>query len=411
MQKAFNFPRSLWVVFAGTFVNRFGSFISAFLVFYMIAKGYTAVQTGMAASAYGIGSVGAAVLGGYLADWLGRRNTIMLSMFSSAATMLVLSQVTPLPLIVGLVALAGLTTELYRPASSALIADLVEAQQRVSAFAVYRLAVNLGVTAGAAVAGFIASRSFLLLFVGDAFTSVIFGLLVLFALPVHISKHTSQHHKDNSLGGTMWSDRGFLLFLLAGTAIAFVYMQHLSTLALQVKALGLSSAVYGLLISLNGLVVVFLELPISTITQRFPRQRMIAAGFLFIALGFGLTGFAPTIPLLALTVILWTFGEIVQAPISAAYVADLSPAHLRGRYQGAWGMTWSLGLILAPLLGTIIYSWHPALFWPLCGLLAGMAAVLVLLIKQRAQPSPIQQVQPCCEEGNPPMPTTTPNLS
>ncbi|GCE22045.1 MDR family MFS transporter [Dictyobacter kobayashii] len=411
MLKAFHFPRSLWVVFAGTFVNRFGGFAIEFLVFYMLARGYTVVQTGAAASAYGIGSIGAAALGGYLADRLGRRNTIVLSMFSSAATMLALSQVTPLPLIVALVALAGLTTELYRPASSALIADLVGTQQRVSAFAFYRLSINLGVTAGAAVAGVIASRSFFLLFVGDASTSVVFGLLALFALPAHTSKYTIQQHKDHAPGGSIWSDYGFLLFLLAGTVLAFVYLQQLSTLAIQVKALGLSSAVYGLLISLNGLAVVFLELPISSITQRFSKQRMIAVGFLLIALGFGLTGVASTVPLLAFTVILWTLGEMVQGPIAAAYVADLSPAHLRGRYQGASGMTWSIGLILAPLLGTILYSWNPTLFWPLCGLLAGMAAVLVLLIKRRAQPSPLQPVQLRSEEGDPSLPTTSPHPS
>ncbi|GCE07377.1 MDR family MFS transporter [Dictyobacter aurantiacus] len=408
MQKAFNFPRALWIIFAGTFINRFGSVVSVFLVFYMLSKGYTAVQAGIAASAYGIGSIGAAALGGYLADRLGRRYTLMLSTFSSAATMLLLSQATTLPLIVALVTLAGLTTELYRPASGALIADLVEPQQRVSAFAAYRLAINLGVTAGSAVAGFIASRSFLLLFVGDAATSAIFGLLVLFALPAHVSRHASQQQQEHIHRGSLWSDYSFLLFLLAGTAIAFVYMQQLSTLALQVKALGFSSAIYGLLGSLNGLIVVFLELPISAFTQRFSKQRMVALGFLLIALGFGLTGLASTVPLLALTVVLWTFGEMVQGPISSAYVADLSPAHLRGRYQGAWGMTWSIGLILAPLLGTIIYSWNAALFWPLCGLLAALAALLVLLIKRRPQSS---AHQPGIENGSPPIPTAIPDSS
>ncbi|GLV60776.1 MFS transporter [Dictyobacter sp. S3.2.2.5] len=408
MPKAFKFPRSLWVVFVGTFINRFGGFASEFLVFYMLARGYTAVQVGIAASAYGIGSIGAAALGGYLADRLGRRNTIMLSMFSSAATMLLLSQVTTMPLIVALVALAGLTTELYRPASSALIAELVETQQRVNAFAAYRLAINLGVTVGAAVAGFIASRSFLWLFVGDASTSIIFGLLALFALPAHVSRHTARQHKDVIRSGSMWSDYGFLIFLLASTAIAVVYMQQLSTLALQVKAFGFSSAVYGLLISLNGLTVVFLELPISMITQRFSKQLMIALGFLLIALGFGLTGFAPTVPLLAFTVILWTLGEMVQGPIAAAYVADLSPAHIQGRYQGAAGMSWSIGLVLAPLLGTIIYSWNATLFWPLCGLLAMLAALLVLLIKRRPT-SP--HLQPNYENGEPPIPIAIPDPS
>lgn len=356
MQKALNFPRSLWVLCIGTFFNRIGGFVSAFLILYMTTKGYTATQAGMAASAYGIGSISAAALGGYFADRMGRRNTIMLSMFASAATMLVLSQATVLWLVIVLVTLAGLATELYRPASSALIADLVPSEQRVGAFALYRLAINLGVTAGSVVAGILASHSFILLFIGDALTSVIFGLLILFALPADVRKRAEPSSRQSNFFQAVLPDRGFLLLLVAGIAVAFVYLQHLSTMALQVQALGLSNAVYGLLLSVNALAVVFLELPISAITRRFPRPAVIAFGFLLIGLGFGLFAFAPTIPLLALAVIVWTLGEIVQGPVTTAYVADLSPAHLRGSYQGVWGMTWSIGLILAPL------AWHTCFY-------------------------------------------------
>ncbi|PWT74425.1 MAG: MFS transporter, partial [Chloroflexi bacterium] len=127
----FDLPRPLWILFAGIFINRFGSFVSVFLVLYMTAKGYTAVQAGLAVGGYGLGSLGAAVGGGYLTDWLGRRSTIVLSMFSSATAMLALSQAQTLPLIVILTGLAGMTGELYRPASSALLADLVPPPQRV----------------------------------------------------------------------------------------------------------------------------------------------------------------------------------------------------------------------------------------------------------------------------------------
>ncbi|GHO72752.1 MFS transporter [Ktedonobacter sp. SOSP1-85] len=380
MQKALNFPRSLWVLCIGTFFNRIGGFVSAFLILYMTTKGYIATQAGMAASAYGIGSISAAALGGYFADRMGRRNTIMLSMFASAATMLVLSQATALWLIIVLVTLAGLTTELYRPASGALIADLVPSEQRVGAFALYRLAINLGVTAGSVIAGILASHSFILLFIGDALTSVIFGLLILFALPADVRKRAEPSSRQSNFFQAVLPDRGFLILLVAGIAVAFVYLQHLSTMALQVQALGLSNAVYGLLLSVNALAVVFLELPISAITRRFPRPAVIALGFLLIGLGFGLFAFAPTIPLLALAVIIWTLGEIVQGPVTTAYVADLSPEHLRGSYQGAWGMTWSLGLILAPLLGTLVFTWSMTGLWLLCALLGTLAAASVLLI-------------------------------
>lgn len=371
-------PRSLWILFAGLFINRFGSFVNVFLVLYMVSRGYTLTLAGVAASVYGIGSIGASAVGGYCADRLGRRNTIVFSMFSSAATMLVFSQLSMLPMLILCVGLAGLTTELYRPAASALIADFVPSGQRVRAYALSRFCINLGFALGPAVAGFLASRSFFLIFIGDAATSILFGLLALGALPAGVPDHAKQSSTESGLFRALRSDRRFLFFLLASLLITFVYFQSQSTFALQVHALGLSNALYGTLISLNGLLVVLLELPISMLTQRLPAGPVIATGLLLIGLGFDLVAFAPTFPLLALAVGVWTLGEMIHSPVSTAYVADLAPPHLRGRYQGAWGMTWSSGLILGPLFGTLIFSWNAQGLWLLCGASGIVAALLVV---------------------------------
>ena len=128
-------PRGAWILFFGTFLNKFGTFVLPFLAIYMTRLGFTASQAGLAIGSYGVGTLGACLLGGYLADRLGRRRTIVLSMGSGALALLILSQVRSLPLIVLFSGLAGLTAELYRPASTALLADLVPAGQRVTAFA------------------------------------------------------------------------------------------------------------------------------------------------------------------------------------------------------------------------------------------------------------------------------------
>jgi len=169
--------------FFGTFLNKFGTFVMPFLAIYMTGIGYTIGQAGLAIASYGCGVLCASILGGYLADRFGRRKTIVLSMFSGAVAMLCLSQARSLPTYALFAAFAGLTGELYRPASSALLADLVPAGQRVTAFAAYRMAFNAGWAFGPAVAGLLAKKSFLWLFVGDAATSVLFGLVALFALP------------------------------------------------------------------------------------------------------------------------------------------------------------------------------------------------------------------------------------
>lgn len=377
-------PREAWVLYLGTFVNRFGSFVLPFLVLYLIKRGYSAVQAGAVVGLYGVGSLLASMAGGYLADHLGRRATIAASMFSSAAILVVLSQARHLAAIAVLTTLAGLTAELYRPASGALLADLVPAGRRVTAFALYRLAINAGFAMGPAVAGFLADRSFLWLFVGDALTSAVFGILSLLALPAGTHARPAQEQQGEA-ARTILRDRTFVRFLVASILVGFVYVQSISTFALHVRDSGLSNAIYGSLVSLNGLLIIFLELPITGITQRLPARGVIAAGIAVTGLGFGLTALAHTAPALALTVVVWTMGEIISAPVGSAYVADIAPLHLRGRYQGAWGLTWGLAFILGPVLGARLYAWNAGRFWTICAGLGVVAGGLVLIGREPAR--------------------------
>src|SRR5947207_8610392 len=176
-------PAGAWILFFGTFLNKFGTFVLPFLAIYMTGLGYTASQAGLAFASYGIGTLGACMLGGLLADRLGRRKTIVLSMFSVAFAMVGLSQARSLSMIILFSCIAGLTGELYRPASNALLADLVPAGQRVTAYAAYRMAFNAGWAFGPATAGLLAKKSYIWLFVGDAATSVLYGIVALLALP------------------------------------------------------------------------------------------------------------------------------------------------------------------------------------------------------------------------------------
>ena len=377
-------PGPVWILCAGSFVNRFGSFVAVFLVLYLRAKGYSIAESGLVVSLYGAGNVFAAAVGGLFADRLGRRNAIALSMFSSAATLLALSQAEGIVPIGVLTFLAGLTGEMYRPASSALLADLVPAGQRLPAFALNRLAINLGFAAGPATAGLLAERSFTYLFVGDALTSLFFGVLTLAALPEGVRTRRGEERRGEGLR-TIARDRAFLLFLVSSILGAFVYFQANATFPLHVKESGLTDADYGLLISLNGLAIVFLELPFTSITQRYRAIPTLAVGSLLVGLGFALNAWAESLAALAFTVLIWTIGEIVYAPVASAYVADVAPTHLRGRYQGAWGLTWGLAFMLGPGLGAAMFAWNGDAFWLFCGLLGVLSALLLLVAA--AQPA------------------------
>jgi len=374
-------PRPAWIVFGGVFINRFGSFVLPMLTLYLTRAGFSPFRAGLAVGAYGGGHLVASMLGGHFADRIGRRNTIAVSMFSSAAAMVALSQMHAYAPIVIVTFLAGCAAEMYRPASVALVTDLVPAENRVVAFGVYRFAVNLGFAAGPALAGFLAGRSFLLVFLGDAITSAAYGLIALALLPHGVRSAA----KDENAGGALRiiaGDRPFLLFLFATVCITLVEFQFIASLALHVTGHGYSAAVYGALISMNGVLIVFFELWITSFVQRFHLLRAIATGYLLAGIGFALTGLAHTIPMLAVTVVIWTCGEMIGMPPASAFVARIAPERFRGRYMGMLSVAWALGLLAGPPLGTLLFERNPAALWSAC-LLLGVISSTTLFLQSR----------------------------
>ena len=369
-------PSAAWILFLGTFLNKFGSFVVPFLTLYLTGRGYSLAAAGAAIGAYGVGCLLASLAGGHLADHLGRRQTIALSMFSGAAAMLLLSQARSLPLIVTLAALVGLVGELYRPASSALLTDLVPAGQRVTAFSAYRLAINAGWAFGPATAGFLAGHGYFWLFAGDAGTSVLFGIVALLALPK--TAHPPPGRDGwAEVGRTLRRDRGLQCMLLASFAVSCIFLQTSSTFGLQVQRLGFSAGVYGALVSLNGVLIVFCELPLTTVTRRFPATRAIATGYVLCGAGLAMIALARTVPALAACIAVFTLGEMISMPIASAFVADLAPPAVRGRTMGVYGLTWTIGLIVGPALGMQLLSVGPAVLWLSCGALGLIAAFAV----------------------------------
>jgi MFS family permease len=370
-------PPAAWILFGGTFINRFGTFVIPFLILYLTRIGYTSAQAGLAVGAYGVGHLIASSAGGHLADRIGRRNTIVLSMFGSAASMLALSQARGYVAIVILTCITGSLSELYRPASYALVGDLVGDEHRVTAFGLYRLAVNLGFAAGPATAGFLADHSFTLLFIGDAATSIVYGFIALFALPHGLRTYVKTERTGEALRVAA-RDKPFVIFLLATLCITTVDFQLGSTFALHVKAAGFPSRVYGLLISMNGMLIVVFELAVTQWTRRFHPRPMIALGYLLAGVGFALTGLAHTIPLLAATVVVWTLGEMISSPVASSYAVQLAPEQYRGRYLGLVMMMWSLGMMIGPPAGTFVFERNPAAVWIACGILGITSAVLMM---------------------------------
>ena len=364
------------MLYAGTFINRFGSFVAVFLVLFMTRKGYSPAQAGLAVGAFGLGSIPSSVVSGYLADRLGRRETMVLAAILGAAFTVGLALVSSLPLLILLSGLTGLSNQMFRAPSQAMLADLVPEERRMAAVGIMRLAINAGFAAGPAAAGLLADRSFTLLFAVDAATTVVFGLIALLWLPHGAPRSATAPVRGEGLRSIV-NDRPFVVFLVATTAIAAVYAQTSTAFPLWVHANGYNNATYGLLIGLNGAIIVVAELFLISVTQRFRTRPVIVVGILLVALGFAATIFAHSLPLLALTVLVWTAGEMTAFPTSSVHVANVSPQHLRGRYQGAWGLAWSIGWTVGPGVGSWIYERNTNLLWASCAVLGVISALLV----------------------------------
>ena len=375
-------PRSLWVLCAGSFINRFGTFVLPFLLLYMTSLGFSATEAGWAMGAYGLGRCVASLLGGWMADHIGRKGTIVFSTLSGAVMMLMLSQIKTFGPFILAATITGATAEMFGPAGHALVADLVPASLRVTAFGALRLAINAGFAFGPAVAGWLAHRSFFWLFLGDAATTLAFGLIAWSLLPSGHQHPRSNSHWREDLSRVA-RDRSLQLLWIATAAIAIVFFQTNSTFALHVKASGFDPQTYGNLCAMNGVLIVLFELPLTQLTQRMRPERVMALGYLVIGIGFGLNALGPSLACLAASMVILTLGEMLSAPFSAALAAELAPPHLRGRYMGAQGMAWTQAFMFAPVVGTQLYSTHPGLLWGGSILVGLLSAGIMLRLAQR----------------------------
>lgn len=176
-------------------------------------------------------------------------------------------------------------------------------------------------------------------------------------------------------------DHTFLLYCLCNLLTGMVFMQAFSTLPIYLRTVGYSKLDYGMMICWNGILIVLLQMPMTHVLSRFNRLKMILAGELLLGLGFGLTAFAVSRWMVMTTIVLWTLGEIVQAPFKQAIVADLAPTSLRARYMGVFTVSHSLALAIGPPLGgQILAEYGPASVWLGCTIVILVAMLLYGLI-------------------------------
>lgn len=387
-----SFDPQFWVLFAGTLINAVGfSFIFPFITLYLTGRlGLTLTTVGALITLNSASGIVAQIAGGSLADRLGRKLMMAFSTLGSSLLIAGLGTVRALPTVAGVVLLMGFISSLFQPASQAMIADLVGSERRAEAYGLLRVANNVGVVIGPSVGGFVAARSYLALFLVAAMSGLVyFVILALFVretkpdLPAPAVDIFNVQHDEGYR--QVLRDRPLLVFCTAMALIVAVNAQLWTVFPVYMKSqFGIPENRYGLLMAMNATMVVTLQFAVTRFTSRFPHAEMMALGAVLYTIGIGSVGWSSSYWHFASNVVIATLGEMILYPTAAAFVADLAPPHLRGRYMGAQGLAGGVGFGIGPLVGGALADrLGAAQAWPLMLLVGLVSAAGFLRLRVR----------------------------
>ncbi|MFD3870961.1 MDR family MFS transporter [Streptomyces sp. NPDC058623] len=379
-------PRAFWWLWASTLVNRLGAFVATFMTLYLtLDRGYSATFAGLVVALHGLGGVISSLVAGVMTDRLGRRPTLLVAQASTAFSVALLGFMERPAAIAAVALLVGMTSNASRPAVSAMMADIVRPEDRVRAFALNYWAINLGFGISAAVAGLVAQYSYLAGFLGEAALTLACAVLVYAKLPESRPERARRPGSDaDGKGfvpepevrlGTVLRDGRFMGVVGLSFVISLIFMQGSVGLPAAMGAAGFSPAEYGLVIAVNGLLIVILQIPVTRFIEHRDPRKLLVVSALLAGYGFAMTAFAGPLWAYALTVCVWTLAEIVNSPTQMGLVVRLSPVHGRGRYQGMYTMSWAVASLVAPLMAGIVLDRLGAHWlWGSTGVLGTVAA-------------------------------------
>lgn len=351
-------------------VNRSGAMVMAFLSIYLSQELQWGDRfAGNAIAVYGVGAVVGSFIGGRLSSTVGAFRVQQASLVGTAIGFVVLSQMESKSSVLSTLFLVSVAAEALRPANVIAIAESVPSHLQRRAFALNRLALNLGFTFGPAVGGLLAQYSYELLFFADG-ASCLAAVVLLTAL-------RNSEQQDRPESGSLSSEQGlsgeatelastkqFACFVGCSFVVFLVFFQLLSTYPIFLRNhFAMEEWQIGLLFSINTLIIVAVEMALIDSLQRFRDLRIIAVGALLTCEGFALLSFGNSYHYAIAALIVWTLGEMIAMPTMMAYVARSSSAEARAKRIGTYSTTVAFGFVVAPLLGSWCYAIHPRLVW------------------------------------------------
>jgi predicted MFS family arabinose efflux permease len=383
-----NIPKNMWILAIATLINRAGTMVIPFLAIYLTSEIKVSVgEAGFVLAVYGTGAFITSPFVGMLSDKIGAMRIMRLSLISSGFVLFLFSFITDYNQILIVTFIWAVLSEAFRPANLSLITEVVPPSQQRTAFALNRLAINLGMSIGPVAGGLLTMLDFSILFYVDGITAIAAGI---FLYTSRWEKHPDTESPPDAvietapLKKSILKDYFFLYFLISIVPMQLVFFQLLGAFPLYiVQYLGYTPAVFGFLSAINTVIIIFVEVPLNDYLSNWSFKKTLAIGAILTGLGFGIFAAAGTIPVIITGIILFTFGEMIFFPVSAAYVSEVSPKNKMGEYMGYLQMTFSLSFLAGPWLGTIVLNNSgPVILWILAFFFSLITAVLMIKLKK-----------------------------
>lgn len=391
------YPRPFWTLTLVTFIDRLGGYLLyPFFALYLTRRfGVGMTQVGILFAFFAVSSFAGTAIGGAMTDRLGRKKMLIFSLISTSLSSVVMGLVDSLQVFFLVAILTGVFADTGGPAHQAMVADLLPERQRAQGYGIIRIAFNVSAAVGPAIGGFLATRSYLSLFIADAVISLITAVIVLVSLP-ETKPEAEPGQVQESIGGSfqgyfqVFRDSLFMLFLGACILMGFVYMNMNTTLGVYLRDVhGTPESAYGLILTLNAAMVVFMQFPITRRIEGYPPMLMMALGSALYAIGFAMYGFVSAYSLFLAAMVIITIGEMLVAPVSQAVVANLAPEDKRGRYMAVFGFSFGIPFAIGPFMaGRIMDGTEPQVLWYVAGLIGILATAGFLWLHRQARPAP-----------------------
>ncbi|MBI5953676.1 MAG: MFS transporter [Chloroflexi bacterium] len=387
------YPRTFWFVVLITFIDRLGgALLFPFFALYITSKfnvGMT--QAGVLFAAFSVSSFIGSTIGGALTDRFGRKWIIVFGLIASSFSTVAMGLIDVFQAFFFLALFVGILTDVAGPAYDAMVADILPEDKRADGYGILRVAFNLSVTIGPVIGGILAARSYLTLFLTDAVVSLLTATLIFLFLPETKPEAHPDAPKQSMAGsfagyGKVFRDAAFMLFLGAVMLQVFTYMNMNTTLGVYLRnEHGVDPSRYGYLLSINALMVVVMQFPITRRITKYPPMLMMALGTFLYVIGFSMYGFVSTYAMFVTAMVILTIGEMVVSPVGQALVASFAPEEMRGRYMAVSGFSWGIPFAVGPYLaGLIIDGPSPYLLWYAAGFV-GILSTLGFLALHRVR--------------------------